>query len=117
MAATWHHRGMSKARVMIANEPLVYREAIAGCFQELRPHLEVLCVEPEDLGEQMARLETALVVCSRLTESVKRRSSSWIVLYPDADLTEMSVGGQYDIAGRLQLDGLLSILDQVESLA
>jgi hypothetical protein len=41
--------GGSGMRVMVANAPLVYREAISIALKELRPRLEVYRTKPEAL--------------------------------------------------------------------
>ena len=40
-----------KLRVILANEPIAYREAPAEVRREVRPHLEALLVEPEEVGD------------------------------------------------------------------
>ncbi len=34
-------------RVLVANEPYMYREAITDVLRELRPHIEVSVIEPD----------------------------------------------------------------------
>lgn len=75
----------SSARVLIANELCFYREVITGGLRERRPHLEVLCVEPGDLDREVSRIEPDLVICSRLTETVRDHARAWVVLYPEGE--------------------------------
>jgi hypothetical protein len=103
--------------VLVANELCTYREVIAEIFREFRPHVEVLCLDPEDLDREMARLNPGLVVCSRLTEAVKRGAHTWVVLYPDGKgWAEVSIAGQHETVVDIEFDVLLSIIDQAEVL-
>ena len=74
---------MSKLRVLVANEPRTYREAMACAVRELRPNVEVLTVEPEALESEVKRGVPALVLCSRATSAVQESSLAWVELYPD----------------------------------
>ena len=52
-------------RVLMAIEPRSYREVIGEAIRGLRPHLEVVIVEPDALEPEMARLDPELVICSQ----------------------------------------------------
>jgi len=52
-------------RVLMAIEPRSYREVIGAAIRGLRPHLEVVIVDPDALEPEMARLDPELVVCNR----------------------------------------------------
>jgi hypothetical protein len=110
---------MQKMRTLIANEPRVYREVISDALMRLRPFIEVFCcAEAEDLDREVARLGPHLVICSRLTESVRERCPFWVVLYPEGeDRAEIGGDGSLGIAGRLLAGGagmaeLLSLVDE-----
>ncbi len=114
---TIYDLSMDKMYVMVANELCTYREVIAEIFREFRPHVEVLCLDPDDLDREMARLNPGLVVCSRLTEVVKRGARAWVVLYPDGEgWAEVSIAGRHEIVSDVEFDALLSIIDQAEVL-
>ncbi len=55
-----------KLRVILVNEPVAYREALAEVLREVCPHLEVLLVEPEALELGAVGPDRDLVVCSHL---------------------------------------------------
>jgi hypothetical protein len=104
-------------RVLVANEPFVYREVISATFQELRPHVEVICVEPQDLDREFSRLVPHLVVCSGVTALVERAAIAWVELYPEhASRAVVSLGGEETTSDAIDFDTLLSILDRVERL-
>lgn len=104
---------MKSVRVLVANEPTIYREVISGALRELRPDVEVFTAAPEDLDGEFLRLLPRLVVCSVLTALVERDASAWIELYPGG--TSGAVVGGLDgrryILGGPDFSDLLSILD------
>jgi hypothetical protein len=103
-------------RILVANEPRSYREVIAGTLQVLRPHLEVIVVEPEDLDRDVVRLAPNLVLCSRLSEAVEIHALAWVVLYPNGETRAViSIAGQCDtVSADLPFPRLLSVIDEVE---
>ena len=104
-------------RVLVANEPFVYREVISAAFQELRPHVEVISVEPQDLDREFSRLVPHLVVCSRVTALVERGATAWVELYPEhASRAVVSLAGEETTSDAIDFDTLLSILDRAERL-
>jgi hypothetical protein len=104
---------MRNVRVLLANEPTIYREVISATLKELRPNIEVFTAAPEDLDQEFLRLVPRLVVCSTLTALVERDASAWVELYPEGT-TKAVVGG---LEGRrcilvgIDFSDLLSILD------
>ncbi len=56
---------METVRVLVANEPRSYREAIAGVIRVVcGPFLEVLEAEPEGLDAAVLGVRPHLVICS-----------------------------------------------------
>ena len=76
-------------RILAGNEPRSYREVIAVALHELRLHIAVIIVAPEDLDGAVVqrRPRPQLVQCSRLTEVVETRGLAWVLLYPPARRT------------------------------
>ncbi len=108
-----------KMRILVANEPCVYREVLAASFQALRPEFEVIEAEPGDLDGEIERLDPHLVVCSELTEAVRSRPLAWVQLYPDGTDNSRSlvcIRGECTEVDSLKLADLLAIIDQVELL-
>ena len=105
-------------RVLVANEPCAYREVVAGAFQLLRPHLDVVAVDPADMDEAISQLRPGLVVCSRLTEAVQAGPLAWVLLYPGArDRSTFSLEGRQTRADSVVFSQLLDLLDQAARLA
>jgi len=110
---------MIKLRILVANEPRSYREAISGALTGLRPDAEVLTVEPEDLDGEIGRGPATMVLCSCVTSVVVNGSVAWVELYPGGGPgARIGVGGlRLTAAGDLGLEDLLWIADRAESLA
>jgi CheY-like chemotaxis protein len=65
-------------RVLLVNEPRSYREIFAGAFRVLRPHIEVVTAEPEELEEVASRLQPDAVVCSNTTPELRTAVGAWM---------------------------------------
>lgn len=102
-------------RVLIANEPGMYREVISAAFAELRPGIEIFTAEPDDLEEEFLRLLPHLVVCSHITKLVELDAPVWVELYPDGASYAVvrNLNGSRRIFSRIGFDTLLSILDSI----
>jgi hypothetical protein len=103
-------------RVLVANEPRVYREVVAYVLSKRRPLLEVLAAEPEDMDREVGRFGPHLVICSRATGPVREGCLAWVVLYPDGE-DRVEVGHKGAIPATrpfagVGVAGLLSMVDE-----
>ena len=106
---------MANSCIVVANEPRAYREALAAALQELRPHLEVICIAPDDLDAKVSQYRPRLVLCSRLTEAVETCCDAWILLYPNREnRAVISVAGRRTVVTNVEFSHLLSVIDEVE---
>jgi hypothetical protein len=104
---------MRTIHVMVANEPPLYREALAATIRIVRPALETSLVEPQELDVATIRHELQLVVCSRLTDVVESQSLAWALIYPEgASWSELSLAGERTRVSHLDLSHLLAFLDK-----
>ena len=104
-------------RLLIANEPLVYREIISATLNKLRAHLEVYTAEPADLDKEFLRLSPGLVVCSRRTQLIERKACAWVELYPQHTYgAVVSLAGKKTTFEEMNFEILLSIVDEAERL-
>ena len=109
---------MTNTCIVVANEPRVYREAFAAVLQELRPHIEVICIEPDDLDGTVSHGRPRLVLCSRLTEALQMCCDTWILLYPNRENRALiSVAGRRTVVTNITFSHLLSVIDELESPA
>lgn len=100
-------------RVLFANAPLSYRQAMAVAIETLRPEVEVLICDPDALDLEVERFCPDLVVCSHVTALVKSRVPAWVELYPDeSQLATIVMGNRRTKTVGIELDDLLSIVDQ-----
>ncbi len=106
-----------RLRMVVANDPRSYREVMAGTLRTLRPDVEVILIEPQDLDLQIVGLDPHLVVCSNLTDTVRARSLGWVVLYPDGQSHAMvCIDGTSSTVEDMEFEGLLSVVDRVDRL-
>jgi hypothetical protein len=107
----------STLRVLLVNEPRSYREALATTLQALCPAATVTYAGPETLCRQMESFAPHLIISSRLTPDAKIAVRVWVELYPDhGSLSRVGVDGQHSSVDGMDLDGLLALLEQTETL-
>ena len=105
---------MASTCIVVANEPRAYREVLTGALQELRPHIEVISLEPGDLEGKVCEYSPRLVLCSRLTEAVERCSDAWILLYPNREnRAVISVAGRRTVVTDVEFSHLLAVIDEL----
>ena len=110
--------GDPPCRILVAHEPLAYREALAGALRVLRPDAEVAVVAPMELDKEVERRRPDLVYCSRLSQSVQARAWAWALMYPGGKrVVETSVAGERALVDDLSLDAALALVDRVAGLA
>jgi hypothetical protein len=104
--------------VVLANEPRAYRESIAQVFRQLRPNVEVVTAEPDELEEHVLSLAPEMVIFSEATGLVRERVPVWVELYPGyGPRSVIGVGEERSTVEEIQLSDLLSALDRAERLA
>ena len=103
-------------RIVLAVEPRSYREAIGSAIRGLRPHLEVKIVEPGVLASEVARLDPDLVVCGAPDTVVPNGRYAWVDYRPYDDWAEVCLDGRRSKLAEVQLDDLLSIVDETAEL-
>lgn len=109
---------MADLRVLFANEPRAYREAIAAAVACLRPGVEVLSVDPVDLDAAVVPNRPQVVVCSHLSDRVRRHAIAWALLYPEgARLAVRGLHGRELVGADLSLADLLDLVDRAERQA
>ena len=108
---------MEQPRIVLANEPRAYRDVMAAAFRSLRPELEIVTVEPDDLGAYLAEAEPAVVVYSRQGDGLPPRVFAWVLLYPDGEnRATVSVAREETSYADMEFDDLLGVLDRTVAL-
>jgi hypothetical protein len=106
-------------RVLLANEPRLYREVLAETFQRLRPQLEACAVEPQELNQEVLRVRPDLVICDRVTPVVEVTVRFWIEYREENEalvVTATNVWGLALHTDGMGLNDLLSVIDRTEEL-
>jgi hypothetical protein len=108
-----------KTLVLLANEPRAYRESIAQVFRQLRPNVEVVTAEPDELEDRVLRLAPDMVIFSEATGLVRERVPLWVELYPGYGPGSVvgGAGEERSTVEEIQLSDLLSVVDRAERLA
>lgn len=102
--------------ILIAIEPRSYGQVVGKTIERLRPHLEVVVADPEDLVPEAERLRPELLF-SHLpgTEMPADRVGAWVELSVEPGRpSKACVDGRIKELTNADLNELLSIVDEVE---
>jgi hypothetical protein len=99
-------------QILVANEPLVFRDVLSSQLPRLRPGLTVLRVDPAELDEAVARLRPRLVICNEVTDRIRQFATAVLVLAPQSpDRAVLTVDGQHQVLLNPRLADLLAAVD------
>ena len=106
-----------RLRLVVANDPRAYREAIATAIQRLRADVEVMVVDPADLADQVEQWRPHMVISSVPVARVEDCPLCWVALYPAGKAqVVVTVAGQQTWARDLDLAELLALVDCTAAL-
>ena len=109
---------MPSIRVLVANEPRAYRDVVATLLRSLRPAVEIVLADPNEIDDAVLRETPDLVLCSRVTERLLAHAPAWVLLYPNgAGLVVASIGGRQQTTHDLDAAHLLALVDETAQLA
>jgi hypothetical protein len=101
---------MGARRILLANELTSYRQTLAIVIRELRPHVEVFETTSDSLDEEVLRIGPDLVICSRVSSTVKQMVANWVELYPECKpYSTFFIGGSCREIRDVQLSDLLDL--------
>ncbi len=81
-------------RVLAACEPRYYREVIGEAIRGLRPAVEVVIVDPEELADGVSHLDPDLVISVHPASIDPGGRSAWVEYVPnEKSAATVSVGG------------------------
>ena len=111
-------------RVLVAVEPLMYRETIATVLLQRCPHTQVRIASPEDLDRELESFLPHFVVCSVLSEKIEGSAISWVHITSNSitGSNEDSLAANTIVHGHsrriddIGLDDLFGLLDETEEL-
>ena len=99
-------------QILVANEPLVYRDVLGSQLPRLRPGLTILVVDPAELDAAVARLRPRLVICSELTDRIRQFATAALELDPlGTNRAVLTVDGQHQVLLNPRLTDLLAAVD------
>jgi hypothetical protein len=98
-------------RIIIANEPRSYRDALAGVLEQARPGDGVISVDPDQIEQALRRWPGALVVCSEVSTVVDQLAGAWVQLGEDGEVAVSSEPEVEAMAHRVGLDAVLDAVD------
>ncbi len=106
-------------RVLVAVDPLMYRQVIAHAVRKHRSSAEVRTADPDDLDSEARRLAPHLVVCNRTTRAVREAAVSWVELEvrpgPGSLDARMKVDSRpLSRVEQAEIDDILAALDETE---
>ncbi len=110
-------RDTGKVRVLLANEPRVYREAMASAFRYLRPGVEIVVTESDKLDDQVRELRPHLVMSNQPARSLEDHPLPHVLLYPEGESKALvSIDGQQTTIVSVELEDLLLVIDRVQNV-
>jgi hypothetical protein len=104
--------------VLVAIEPRSYRQVIGKAIRSLRPHVEVIVLEPDTLGAGIRRLDPELVFANRPDTFAPTGRSVWVEFRPyEQPPARICLAGRRRELETVELDDLLSVVDEAEELS
>jgi hypothetical protein len=106
-----------KILVSLEDEYRSYREVIGATIRILRPCAEVATADLGALGEELARVDPHLVICSRRKPASSDGVVAWVELSLGlAEPARICISGHYSEQPNPTLETLLAIIDEAERL-
>ena len=103
--------------VIFAIEPRSYRQVMGAALRSMRPHIEVVVLEPDTLEAGISRLEPHLVFANTPHASSPSVWPAWVEFRPyEEPPARASLAGRRWELSEVDLDDLLSIVDRTEEL-
>ena len=104
--------------VVFAIEPRSYRQVMGEAIRSMRPHVDVVVLEPGTLEAAVARLDPDLVFADRPASSPASGGPAWVEFRPyEEPPARVSLAGRTWELGEVDLEDLLSLVDEAEGLS
>jgi hypothetical protein len=105
-------------RVLAACAPLYYREVIGEAIRGLKPAVEVVILNPDELVDGVSHLDPDLVISAHPPSLDPGGGSAWVEFVPYGKPTAtVSMRGRRQELDELMLEDLLSVVDQAAELS
>jgi hypothetical protein len=100
--------------VLFALRPRIYSDAIGRVVADLRPGLDVLVVDPDELPAEMGRRTPALVLCNRpRPEGSDNDTVRWLEYRPHLDPEVIRMDGHDELLPGLRFEDLVGLVDRL----
>ena len=106
-------------RVILAIEPRSYREALGEVIRALKPNVDVEVIHPEELWEAVGSFDPDLVFADHPDRREGAVRPAWVEFRPyEEPALRICLDGRWrEHEGEVELDDLLSLVDETEELA
>jgi hypothetical protein len=102
-------------RVLVSMELRFYREVIGAAIQHLKPHLEMMVVEPEDLEAEVATLTPEVVIGDVPEPATGGARLAWVEFRPyEQPAARIRLGARRWELHEMSLEELLSVVEEAE---
>jgi hypothetical protein len=101
-------------RVLVAIEPMMYRQVLAFYFRQQRPLFEIVLTSPQTLQEEAKRKKPHLIVASEVPPELKKLTF-WVEVRPANGLVAtIKADGYSTTIEDVSLQDLLAVVDKAE---
>ena len=102
-------------RILVAIEPLMYREVLAFHFRQERPRADVVLASSGTLHDQARRRRLHLIFASEVPPEFKEMGLFWVeVSNQDGLVALISADGYSTTIDDVSLQDLLAVVDKAE---
>jgi hypothetical protein len=101
-------------RILVAIEPLMFREVLAHLFRQAHPRSEVVLASKQNLRAEAERIKLHLIVANEVPPELKERGF-WVEM-PTSDVPVATIGanGYSSIIHDVSLQDLLAVVDRAD---
>ena len=102
-------------RILVAIEPLMYREVIALHFRQEHPRSEVVLASKQTLRAEAERISPHLILANEVPLELKERGIFWVEMPTgDVPVATISANGYSGTIHKVSLQDLLAVVDRAE---
>ena len=102
-------------RILVAIEPLMYREVIALHFRQEHPRSEVVLASKQTLRAEAERISPHLILANEVPLELKERGVFWVEMPTgDVPVATISADGYSRTTHDVSLQDLLAVVDRAD---
>jgi hypothetical protein len=102
-------------RILVAIEPLMYREVIALHFRQEHPRSEVVLASKQTLRAEAERISPHLILANEVPLELKERGVFWVEMPTgDVPVATISADGYSGTIHKVSLQDLLAVVDRAD---